>query len=628
MPKFWKNVRAQTAMELAVFGAVLIFVIGAIVRQAMSAGYMQNQYLRAMRQAMSTSYRYSSGVTSCRGVDPCPDGCNGDCSATSTRSYFGSSGTASHQTATILFVEDRLTADSAKYGAIDRTPYVVSASASYSRNLFLPVDAGEEQNLPVFDVFINGKHFPFTVSAFKPVVLAKRCRDDCNPVYCNAGAGDCAAESLKLYPGPNLPCVNKVPCPLQCGGDCSALPASSWEPNCVTVVRTLSQCILGDCAAGCVEAVNNCSVAGPPLTDTQTAGCPKLYGIIYNHGSYLEWCTDEPGNPVCPRKSCATDFCHPVFCAAAGDCAPGSPTTYPANLTADERFDLDRSGGAISNPPDVPAGLQRTDFSWQWYLVAGYDATADKPNVRLNRGAGIVLEPVDCKEKCKSSQYTSVDVDGDLKLEQIMPPLTAAQKEIDVDWTPPSFVFGSGLEAGQGTGVVLSFTVTDSQKGDLDMSRGDSDTGPRPGLTKDVKMFTRVLDGTYLEIEEGKLYAASGDANQYIRTTQQKDQIDLIERVIQLSNDTDRFCDASVPSVPNNDPALWPAGLPNPVEVCNDCWSAANFQRTCMAEDPAGDGTQPPVIYVRSRVVDQRGRKWVTNTSSDAYVDFVTPPVP
>jgi len=127
--------KAQTAMELAVFGAILIFVVGAIVRQALSAGYMQNQQLRAMRQAMTTSYRYSTGLAG----------------------GGGGSGDASHQTASVLFVEDRLTAESAKYAAIDRTPYVASAAATYSRNLFLPVDAGEDYNLPIYDIFINGK---------------------------------------------------------------------------------------------------------------------------------------------------------------------------------------------------------------------------------------------------------------------------------------------------------------------------------------------------------------------------------------------------------------------------------------------------------------------------------------
>lgn len=578
MPKLWKNVRAQTAMELAVFGAILIFVVGAIVRQALSAGSMQNEYLRATRQAMSTSYRYSSGLM---GIG-------------------GANGTASHQTATILFVEDRLTADSAKYGAIERTPYMVSAAASYSRNLFLPVDAGENHNLPIFDMFINGKHFPFRVAQFKRVDLARNCAgaSPC-PAEC---AGGCPADSMQFYPGPDLPCANKIPCPLQCGGDCSALPASSWEPDCMTAVKTLSQCVPGDCIAACSDFGNNCTISsGPPVTDTQTVGCAKLYTVIYNHGSYLEWCTDEPGDPACP---------------VAGD---------PVNLTADERFDLDRSGGPLTTPPDVPAGgipPPRKDFSWQWYLVSGYDAAVDRPDVTLKYPeSGIILEASDCASACKPSRYTAADVDGDLKLEQIM----VDTKDVDwIDYTTIIDASGSSsIGPGVGTGVIRGFTVMDSQDGDLDFSRGDSDTGPQPGLIKDMKMFTRVQGGTFLQIEEGKLYATSDDANQYIRTTQQKDQIDLVERTIQLSNDTDRFCDrnGNVTALGSPDwaQAGWnPPSLPNPVEACNSCFSGANIQKTCMDE-------ANKLIYVRSRVVDRHGHKWITNTSGDDYVDFTRP---
>ena len=144
------NKKAQTAIELAVFGAILIFVVGVIVRQALNASYTQNQYLRAMRQAMTTSYRYSADL-------------------------MGGNQQASHQTATVLFVEDRLTADSGKYGAIDRTPYVTSASATYSRTLFYTLDADEDSNLPQYDMFINGRHFPLTTARFKAVELAKSC---------------------------------------------------------------------------------------------------------------------------------------------------------------------------------------------------------------------------------------------------------------------------------------------------------------------------------------------------------------------------------------------------------------------------------------------------------------------
>ncbi len=565
MPKLLKNVRAQTAMELAVFGAILIFVVGAIVRQALSAGYMQNQQLRAMRQAMSTSYRYSTGLLGTG----------------------GNKGEASHQTASILFVEDRLTADSAKHGAIDRTPYMVSASASYSRNLFFPVDINNQEDLPIFDIFINGKHFPFTVSRFKWVELARNCAGD---VLCPAECGgDCSATSARLYPAPSL-------------------PAGWWQSDCIPSADIL--CVDRCNPAFCNAAMGECGGESAKTWQGQI-GCAKLYTVVYNHGSYVEWCTDEPGDPACP---------------VVGN---------SINLTTDERFDLDHDGTT-----DVPAG-SRKDFSWQWYLVSGYDATVDRPFNTLKYPESVIIQEAgECaSDDCKESWHTSVDVDGDLKLEQIIAPYRAVNKDVDA-----------------ATGVIRSFTVVDSQDGDLDFSRGDSDAGPAPGLTKNTKMFTRARDGTFLQIEEGKLYAAvknptcvgdcagdadciaacPGDGTQYIRTTQRKDQIDIVERTIQLSNDTHRFCDSGGTRVAtrlNNDPppapVIWTVATPNPVEACNDCFSAANIDKTCMEQDPdLAPGIQPPVILVRSRVVDRHGRKWITNTSGDDYVDFTLPAGP
>lgn len=541
MPRFKKHIRAQTAIELAVFGAILIFMVGVIVRQALSSAYAQNQNLRAMRQAMTASYRYSGGLTGLGGAD----------------------GTASHQTASILFIEDRLTADSAKYAAVDRTPYVVGASATYSHNLFLPLDVGEDYNLPVYDIFVNGKHFPFTTARFKRVELAKSCRNvgSC-PAQCNA---DCTNTSPFFYPG-NLSCQYINPCPAACGGDCSATSAQvypvEWENNCITTVTTVSMCTSGDCIAACLDFVSNCNVSpGPPITNTQTIGCAKLYGIVYNHPAYSQWCDDA-------AKPCPAD-----------------------NLTADERFDLDRNG-----VPDVPAG-ERARFAWQWSLVMGYDAGfAPRP---VWWGFGVALPPPTStllRGEGIGPSAVNVDVDRDLKRERIF---------LDSKVVDPS------------TGLITALWVLDQQEGDLDMTRGGSDTGPEPGLAKNTKMYSFVLGGTYLLLEEGRLYDPAFPG-QYIRTAQRKDQVDLVERTIQLSNNTGRFCSGSTP---NTDPRIWTAQVPNPVEACQNCASGTNIQKTCM------DQTTKSII-VRSRIQDRRGRKWVTNTSGDDYVDFVVPPVP
>jgi len=135
-----KGQRAQTAIEIAVFGAILIFAIGSIVSSSVGRGNQQNAALKATRLAMLMSY---------------------DTSATNT--------IASRNTASILFVEDRLTAGTSKYGPIDRAPSLMSGSGSHSSNMFMSTDFGDAEDLPLFDLFVNGQHIAFTISGFKTI---------------------------------------------------------------------------------------------------------------------------------------------------------------------------------------------------------------------------------------------------------------------------------------------------------------------------------------------------------------------------------------------------------------------------------------------------------------------------
>jgi hypothetical protein len=140
--------RAQTALELAVFGAIFIFVIGVIIRQSLSYNLSQKQSLETQRLAMRLSFQHSQGLRG--GTDP----------------RHPRDGNASHNTASVLVLDDRLVPDSNKFGTLDRSPVVANITASHSRNLFLTIDHGEDYNLPVTDMFINGIHFEFTTAGF------------------------------------------------------------------------------------------------------------------------------------------------------------------------------------------------------------------------------------------------------------------------------------------------------------------------------------------------------------------------------------------------------------------------------------------------------------------------------
>lgn len=141
--------KAQTTTELAVFGAVLIFVIGMIVRQSMGFGYRQNHNLKAMRMAMSESFRFSQGM----------------------KGYGGPDGDTSRNVATVIIVEDRLSVDGSKYGGTDRTPQIAQGSGAHSRNFFQPVEAGEGYQMPAVDMFINGTYVALSTAKLRTVGL-------------------------------------------------------------------------------------------------------------------------------------------------------------------------------------------------------------------------------------------------------------------------------------------------------------------------------------------------------------------------------------------------------------------------------------------------------------------------
>ena len=102
--------KAQAAAELAVFGAILIFLLGTIIRTAAGNSYTQDQNFKVMRMAMLASWNNSKA------------------------SWSGPTQTA-RNSAQILFVEDRLSPDFNKYGDMDRNPFIANGSGTFSFEL-------------------------------------------------------------------------------------------------------------------------------------------------------------------------------------------------------------------------------------------------------------------------------------------------------------------------------------------------------------------------------------------------------------------------------------------------------------------------------------------------------------
>ncbi len=561
--------RAQTASELAIFGSILIFVLGMIVNQTVGFSYAQNHYLRAMRLAMKISYLYSEGLVK---------DTNGE--------YIDKNGSGSRNNATVLLIEDRLTVDSGKYGAVDRAPQIINVSASHSRHFFEPFEDGDEEDAAIVDVFVNGKHFPLTTGRFKRVCLAETIEK-------------CKYNDDGITPN---------------GWD--EWSPNSWDSECAEVASAVG--VFYDYEA---FGVWSCAYDATP----EIVGCKNLYSVITNHPNSEDWCDGR-------------DVISPCL----------------TNLSANERFDLDRDGvtDVPEDPNDPQAEAIRQQFSWQWFRIKGINLleTSENPDdrcrpiVTLGPGEEGMIFDSDLEIDAKN---ILVDVDGDLKEEMIV-------KNSDTD----------------SNAVMKNVTVWDSQDGDMDLTISDQETDKvRPGFTQDLVMYTRVKSpdineaesGTYLRIEQGKICNPSGDKQCY-RSVQKNDHVDIVERALQLSNNTNRFCQVIVDEEnkevrldkdDGNDPLPTTVdGLPNPVEVCCDaeicepggvtvpgeeeggtCFDKYNIDKTCMFvgtwydhddDDNASTPEKffPPTIFVRSRIKDAHGRMWVTDTSDDPYVEF------
>ncbi|HLD88306.1 MAG TPA: hypothetical protein VI955_03190, partial [Candidatus Omnitrophota bacterium] len=264
-------------------------------------------------------------------------------------------------------------------------------------------------------------------------------------------------------------------------------------------------------------------------------GCPIFYETIVNM---------EDGNAISSDASSEArqEALEKRFCVSSGQC--------PGLLTGPERFDLNHDGNFSNDPPSS----LYAKMTWQWRGVQAMDDNEDdgKPlHIDADHGS-----------------YPSFDVDGDGQEETIY----------EVNYN--------------GDGIATGAVVFDSQEGDLDMTSPDVAAG-KVGLLNDMAIYTKPAfgspKGNYLLMQQGRVWGLDGGL---IRSVNRKDQADLVERRVQLSNDTGRMCDGSVPDV----------------EVCGGCLSVNNIARTCF------DGASK-ILYVRSRLLDKQGHFWKTDAS-------------
>lgn len=116
---FPQKVRAQAIAEVAVFGAIILFLIASIVHQTVSTSFVQEHSLKTFRKAMALSAQEGRGVS-------------------------------------LLIIDDRLTPSVSKYGATERQPVIASSGGTFTQNLFMPMTCGNQKVVPVMNVIING----------------------------------------------------------------------------------------------------------------------------------------------------------------------------------------------------------------------------------------------------------------------------------------------------------------------------------------------------------------------------------------------------------------------------------------------------------------------------------------
>lgn len=156
---------------MAVFGAIVVFVIGLILKTSLSVSHQANIQLRSFRKALQESYLTANGE------------------------YAGQFSAARNQSS-ILIMEDRLSMDpSQKQGTRDRFPVIAQGSGTMTHSLMMDVDPNDAYDQSIFDVIINGQRFPFTTSAYRTLNLQQEYTDgkipDCNVNGYGLNTGRC-----------------------------------------------------------------------------------------------------------------------------------------------------------------------------------------------------------------------------------------------------------------------------------------------------------------------------------------------------------------------------------------------------------------------------------------------------
>ncbi|MDD3374217.1 MAG: hypothetical protein PHY73_00645 [Candidatus Omnitrophica bacterium] len=433
-----KNKKAQSILELAIYGGLVLMFLGVVIRYAMSFADSSNAQFGAMHKALELSGRSLSETGS---VD----------------------GSVSRSHASVLWINDKPTLEGgAKYGSSSSTPSMASGGGTFSNLLNYSLEYGENENLPVTDIYINGQHFVFRTAGFRTYGKGANGVSYDSSQTVNMMGGD-GVRLWDLCPGENNSknCLSKVPHSV----------LDEWKE---------------------FAWFSGWLIKAPQLVFyTKIAKTNKKF-------CYSQW---DPWKPDFSRH-CGDD---------------------PSNEELKHRFNLKMEDPA----PSLMSKADRYNMEWQWFPV---------------HASLWGIQPY------KDGAQTVLDVDFDKKEEQILTLIAIKgcggniMLESTYNLLEPG-EYGDALWPFADAGICMVVTqlkVLDYQAGDLDMTYDTADKvagKPSPGLVSDQAKITTFSSGQLIVDQEE---IASGSIEKKTRQTQ--NSLDIIERKIQLSNNTGCFC--------------------------------------------------------------------------------------
>jgi hypothetical protein len=536
---FFSSPRGQAVIELAIFGAILIFLIASIVQQGMSAAFTQNDTLQATRQALLKSYKTARGTSRLP-----PDKLN---------KQFYKSG--SRNTASFLFLEDRLSAGVTRYGVADRQPIISQSSGTLSNKLFWVSDWDDLQHdLPLFDLKVNGQSFMLKAGA-----------QAVYRVRYTVASGKISVERIV---------------------------DSQWEiwfRQLAHLFKNADDTLKPDAAKQRKEVEEKLRF----LLCSQSA-----IGTVRNLPGDVNPSVGLSGLPTTPRMerdATSTGLNDYVMFTVM---VANDPKYDPSVVTA-PHFDLERNG-------DNSAAADAGNFVWKWNWKLASDVMKEvdweTPNFPSYDVDGDLKEETvyHITKYVHSTKYVSPgpadpgDPGGD--------PLTSQPSGM-TDW-----------DVCNGD-KIYDVAVMDNTIGETNSAGTETDSDDVPGLKPNTHVYTIAQNGTAMEIREGQSFVGS---QELVTSFSTKKQFDVISREYQLNKNMlcdDTLCDLSyfgfsedadvvhdTVRCPTSDPL--PSGPPPSGTCCDN----ANFvYNTCFDRITKR-------LYIRSRIQDTRGRLWVTKT--------------